>query len=108
LLFENVVKHSDELSDATTVSITQTSETLTLRFRNRLNENQISQESLDRIEAAQVHEPAMIRMEGGSGFAKIRNILESDLRMGKESFRVEVQDDVFEAVVTLTTSQITV
>jgi hypothetical protein len=108
LLFENVVKHSDEMSHVTTVSITQTSEILTLRFRNRLNANQISQEILERIEAAQVHEPAMIRMEGGSGFAKIRNILESDLRMGKESFRVEVQDDVFEAVVTLTVDQITV
>jgi hypothetical protein len=108
LLFENVVKHSDELSNATTVLVSQTSETLTLRFSNRLNANQISQETLDRIKAAQIHEPAMIRMEGGSGFAKIRNILESDLRMGKESFRVEIQDDVFEAVVTLTTSLITV
>jgi len=108
LLFENVVKHSDELSDASTVSVAQSSETLTLRFKNRLGENQISQETLDRIEAAQIHEPAMIRMEGGSGFAKIRNILESDLRMGKDSFRIEVQDEVFEAVVTITTSLVTV
>ncbi|WP_168566048.1 sensor histidine kinase [Crateriforma spongiae] len=106
LVFENVVRHADEYSNDTSVQVEVTADLLRLSFRNSLGTMQDQSETQSRVAAAQVHEPSMIRKEGGSGFAKIRNILKSDLQLDESCFTAQVADGCFEATVALPIDQI--
>ena len=106
LLFGNVVRHSGGSSDETSLTITQTDEILSLTIRSKLGETVSSEDAQAKVDAALTHEPTMIPKEGGSGFSKIRNILQSDLGLNQNSFNARVAGQEFVAVISIETNHI--
>ena len=95
LVFENVVRYSGEGSQQTELVIETGGDLITFAITNPLGANQDETVVNDELERKRKYTPEMVRKEGGSGFAKLRNLIRTDL--GREEDRVEfsVSDRMF-------------